>query len=122
MTKQEKLHKAVDLATNAGYCLYSHNGKPQCVIGQLGYLEDHDVTKWRGGVANIRLLREGGWLDGETINPFPGYPIELLKSLQNIWDNPYEGPTPKIKQYMHELIDNYQGDLNDQMGETCGAF
>jgi hypothetical protein len=99
-----KLHKSVDLAKNPGGCRYfDHFRQPECVIGQLLYLEAGPY------VFNGSFNSNGFTVGALKPQEIKDYPLELLTGLQGMWDTSPSGEQIELKEKMHNLIDNYKG-------------
>lgn len=96
----EKLHKAVDLAQDAGSCQYVKNNQPCCVVGQYCFLNGISIQTmecWhQQNITNISRWNL----------PLSLAEIDILGALQIVWDSSAKS-TDEIRMKMHYLIDHY---------------
>jgi hypothetical protein len=113
MTEQQikNLRTAIENAKNAGACAYVRNGEPDCVIGQLGFLEGvsgDQLDSWHGPVDLIISNPDGLYEKSEVLK---SYDEDLLCSLQSIWDshsmNIEDEAVEGLRRLMNERVDNF---------------
>jgi hypothetical protein len=78
---RSNLELAIDRAEGFGVCKYVSQGRPVCVIAQLGAIEGvsiEEMERWNGSI--IRSVYP-------KVPKFRKYNKELLTELQVIWDD-----------------------------------
>lgn len=73
-------------AESAGHCQYSLNGKPLCVIAQLGEMHGISAKDWAEG------CRATDHMNSHLVDDLP-YPPAVLSRLQRKWDRQWDKNT-----------------------------
>lgn len=98
----ENLKQAIKLAKGPAEGMYTRDGKPYCIIGQLYVLEGgnvKDLEEWED--QQIWDIPNRGCLDK--------YPIAVLRSLQTTWDDDeYEGGEEDRRSDMLTTVEYYE--------------
>lgn len=105
--QSNNLHLAIDRAKGQGNCQYVgvYGKKPQCVIAQLAVIEGVSVQAIKSWAGPITVLER----EGTDVGPLFYYPLDLLTSLQVMWDSTiiFTSNDECIKQ-MHTEVDQWQ--------------
>ena len=105
--QEVNLRAAIDCAEGPGLCMYHLGNRPGCVIGQLGVLEGASLKKLQewdgafgyGGTAEVL------WNRG--VKELRSYPLDLIRSLQRIWDSSDRLRSETARERMHALVSEY---------------
>ena len=105
--QREKLMKAIDLAEGPGECTYVRDGRPCCVVAQLGAMEGiplDTMAEWDRGGTRVGLILYAEKPGAQELRP---YGRELLGAIQELWDGADETditPEPEKRAKMREIV------------------